>query len=341
MSELQNIAKQLIANQKGIFAADASPETLKKRMAELGMAVESEEKRREYRELLFTTRGLGKYIGGIIMHDESIRQRTGDGISFVEIIKKEGILPGIKVDRGTVDMPFFSKEKTTEGLDGLRQRLSEYKKLGAEFTKWRAVIQIGEGMPSRMAMVINSQLIARYAAFSQEAGMVPIVEPEVIMEGTHSIEKCAEVTEAMGRMLLEMMTDFKVDLGAVLYKTNMVIPGKEAMVQGNDQEVAEKTVELFKKIISVQVPGVVFLSGGQDPIGATRKLNLINQLGAGVPWRWSFSYERALEGVAMKLWQGKKENFDSAQRGLLHRAEMNSLASVGKYKEEMEMSYEI
>lgn len=322
MSDLSVLAKNLVAGGKGIFAADASPGTLEKRAGETGLVLKDEAERRRYREVLFTTRGLGQYIGGVIMHEESTTQKTADGKLFTECLEEEGIVPGVKVDKG-IDDP-------AKGLEGLPERLAKYYSLGARLTKWRAVIN--------EEVTANAEIVAKYALLSQQAGLVPIVEPEVLMDGEHTIEKCQEVTEMAARAVFEALVDARVELEGILYKTNMVVAGKKCIQQPSDEEIAKLTVETLRKVVSVRVPGVVFLSGGQEPLQATKRLNLISHIGAGSPWRWTFSYERALEGPVMKIWQGKDENKNEAQKVLLHRAKMNSLASLGKYKEEMENS---
>jgi fructose-bisphosphate aldolase class I len=303
-------------------------------MKQLGREVKDEVTRKKYRQIVLSTKGLGKYIGGVILHDETIRQRADDGVEFVELLKSEGIAPGIKVDKGFKDLAMFKGEKITEGLDGLRERLEEYVKLGAKFTKWRSVIVIDEGIPTRQAVQSNAHALARYAALSQEAGLVPIVEPEVLMEGNHTVEGCAEATEMVGRVVFEVLRDMRIDMRGMLYKPNMVVPGRECATQVDVDVVAAKTVEVMKKVVSVDLPGVVFLSGGQDAKLATVRLNRISQMGAGVPWRWTFSFERALEEPAMRAWQGKSENSQAAQEALLARARYNSEASLGTFKEE-------
>ena len=327
MSDLPGIAESLVEKGKGIFAADASPHTIDKRLAEAGMSGETEEDRRKYREVIFATPGLGDFIGGIILHDESTRQKTDSGELFVDVIKKSGIMPGVKVDGGTIDMDGFPGEKIAEGLDGLAKRLTEYVAWGAKFTKWRAVITVGENLPTRECVKANALILARFAAISQAAGLVPVVEPEVLMEGDHSIDKCQKATEMVGRIVFEALEGQRVDLAGLLYKPNMVVAGNDCPKQPGIEEVAEKTVETMNKIVSVRVPGIVFLSGGQEAKTATARLNAIAKAGAGASWRWAFSFERALEGPAM-------ENMELAQKILLHRARMNSKASLGQYNEE-------
>lgn len=328
---VQEIAKQLVANGKGVFAADMSPKSIEKKWKEHGIEVTGEEARRQYREVLFTVKGLGEYVGGVIMHDESFRQKDSQGVAFTKRLLDEGVLPGIKVDKGAVDMPVLTGEKVTEGLDGLRERLKEYFELGARFTKWRAVIAIDDKLPTRANILANAHALARYAALSQEAGMVPIVEPEILMDGAHTIERCQEVTEIVAKTTFDVLLDQRVDPAGMLYKTNMVVMGKLCPVQVSDSEVAERTVKTLSKVVSVGVPGVVFLSGGQEALAATRRLQEINRVGVGSPWRWTFSFERAFEEPAMSIWMGKTENMAHAQEVLLERARLNSLASMGKY----------
>ncbi len=336
MNGLGEAAKALVANSRGIFAADAGPDTIGKRFKSMGMDVSDAETRRRYREVILTTPDLEKYIGGVILHDETIRQETRSGKLFSQALFEKGIAVGIKVDKGTKEMPMFPGEKVAEGLDGLEERLVEYKEMGAVFCKWRAVIGIVNGGVSRACLVANVQALARYAATAQKVGLVPVVEPEVLMEGVHSFDKCAEVTETLGRMTFDALLENRVDFSGILYKPNMVVAGKECSVQPGITDVAIKSVEVMKKVVSVGVPGVVFLSGGQDALVATRRLNEIARVGVGVPWRWSFSFERALEGPAMEAWNGKDENMELAQKVLVHRAKMNSLASTGTYSEEAE-----
>jgi len=333
MSELRVIARKLVEGGKGVFAADASPNTLEKRFAYMGIEVKDADTRLKYRLMTVSSPGLGEYIGGVILHDEAIRNEA-----IRAAVTGGGMLIGIKVDGGAVEMAGFGGEKITEGLDGLRSRFGEYVGLGAKFTKWRAVISVGEGIPTRGCMAANALLMARYAAAAQEAGLVPIVEPEVLMEGTHTLEKCAEVTETLGRIVFDTLREQRVDLGAILYKPNMVVAGKGSSSQPDEYRVASRTVEVMKKVVGMDVPGVVFLSGGMDGKAATARLNEIARAGAGAPWRWSFSFERAIEGPAMDVWSGSDENVEKAQKMLVHRAKMNSLASLGKYTAELERS---
>jgi len=329
--ELRQIAKRLIEAPKGVFAADASTASIEKRLTDAGITP-SEEVRKRYRELLLTTSGLHEYVGGVILFDETIRQNTTQGKKLAEVVKEQGILPGIKVDRGAHDMPGWPGEKLTEGLDGLAERLAEYYEMGARFTKWRAVITIGEGTPTREAITANAYQLARYAAASQAAGMVPIVEPEVLMDGAHTIDQCQAATELTGRIVFSVMQEQRIEFESMLYKTNMVVAGKKCADQPDDAEIAHRTVETLKKIVPIETAGVVFLSGGMDATAATLRLNEIAKLSA--PWRMTFSFERALEGPVMAAWKGAEENVKAAQETLLSRARMNSLASVGKYQGE-------
>lgn len=333
MEDIKVIAKRMMAAGKGIFAADASEKSMNARLKSVGVEADLEV-RRKYRQLLLTTVGLGDYVSGVILNDEIIRQATHDGKPFVKAVEEEGIIPGIKVDKGTVDMANFPGEKIAEGLDGLRERLAEYHQLGARFTKWRAVIKISKTTPTSTNLRANAECLARFATLSQEAGMVPIVEPEVVMEGDHTAENCEKVTEEAGKILISVLSDYRVDFGGLVYKVNMVLPGKESTAEVSDEEMARMTVETLRRFMPVEVSGVVFLSGGQDEIVATRRLNAINKTGLDVPWRLTFSFERGLENAAMKAWIGKDENVGEAQKALLHRARMNALASMGKYEGE-------
>lgn len=332
MTVLAETAKSLVAPGKGVFAADWGVESVGLRFAKINLS-NTEESRKRYREMLFATAGLSQYISGVIEFDETLRQAQG---MLPKLLKQNGIIPGVKVDRGVVDQAFFAGEKITEGMDGLRQRLMEYKKLGAEFCKWRAVITIGPGTPTRTNISANMTLLAQYAALCQEQELVSIVEPEVLMDGEHTVEKCAEVTELVHRSLFELLLDYKVDLGGLILKTNMVVAGKNCPQQPSQELIAQKTIEVLQKTVSVAVPGVVFLSGGQTAVEATKNLNAIGLLATNLPWKLTFSFERALEEPALATWAGKDENKEAAQKVLLHRAKMNSLASLGKYSEEVE-----
>jgi fructose-bisphosphate aldolase class I len=332
--ELNTIAQAMVAPGKGILAADESMGTIEKRFVRINVP-SIEENRRAYRELLFTTPGIGEYISGVILFDETIRQKAQNGVSFVDVLHKAGVLPGIKVDLGTKEMEGSLNEKLTKGLDGLGERLQEYVRLGAKFAKWRAVITIGDGLPTDENIRHNAKDLAAYALVCQKAGLVPMVEPEVLMDGGHSMSRCAEVSEKVLTAVFEELARAGVSVPGMILKTNMVIPGKESGIKAAPQEVAEATVKLFKKILPDTLPGQAFLSGGQSEVEATENLNAINVKGP-FPWKLSFSYGRALQASALTAWQGKEENIKVAQEKFLHRARMNGLATVGKYTGEVE-----
>jgi fructose-bisphosphate aldolase class I len=331
---LESIARKLVAPGKGILAADESSGTIEKRLKSINVP-STEENRRAYREVLFTTKGAGEFISGVILFDETIRQKTGDGRTFVEALEGQGIIPGIKVDKGAKAMTNFPGEKITEGLDGLRDRLAEYRKLGARFAKWRAVIAIGDTIPTRTCITSNAEALARYAALCQEEDIVPIVEPEVLMDGAHTIERHFEVTERTLETVFHCLYEHRVMLEAMLLKPNMVLSGKECQQQASVQEVAEATVRCMKHVVPAAVPGLVFLSGGQTDQQATEHLNAMNQL-PELPWQLSFSYGRALQAPVLKAWKGDAANVAAAQQAFHHRAMCNSKARFGKYSEEME-----
>ena len=335
MSTLDETAKQLVTPGKGILAADESFPTIKKRFEAIGLE-STEENRKAYRKLLFTTPGIEEYISGVIMFDETIRQ--GDGKPFTEILSEKGILPGIKVDMGKVEMANFPGEMVTEGLDGLRKRLKEYVELGAKFTKWRAVIKIGEDIPSLICIHSNAENLARFAALSQEAGLVPIVEPEVLMDGDHDIERCREITASTVQNVFSFLKDHKIDYTGMLLKPNMVLPGKESLKKASLIDIATATLEVFKSTVDARVPGLVFLSGGQSPEEATQNLNEINKIRDNAPWQLSFSFGRALQRPVLEAWKGKEENVGTAQNEFLKRARLNSLAREGKYEPSFENS---
>jgi fructose-bisphosphate aldolase, class I len=337
VDELNRIAKELVAPEKGILAADESTGTIKRRLDAIGVE-NTEENRRDYRELLFRTDGSENYISGVILFDETIRQNGADGTPLVELLKNRGIIPGIKVDKSAHPLPGSPEEKMTEGLDGLRDRLKEYAELGAKFTKWRAVITIGDDIPTDNCINVNAHALARYAALSQEAGLVPIVEPEVLMDGDHSIDRCFEVTEKTLRETFYQLGQQGVSLEGMLLKPNMVITGKDASNRANPEEVAEKTIQCFLRTVPAAVPGIVFLSGGQSDIEATVNLNAINVLAQKVnaPWELSYSYGRGLQAAPQKAWSGKKENVEAGQQAYLHRAKVTSAARQGKYTPEMD-----
>lgn len=334
---LNRIARDLVAPEKGILAADESTSTIKRRLDAITVE-NTEENRRDYRELLFRTEGSEKYISGVILFDETIRQNAADGTPLVKVLTDRGIIPGIKVDKSAHSLPGSPDEKMTEGLDGLRDRLNEYVKLGAKFTKWRAVITIGDDIPSDACINVNAHALARYAALSQEAGLVPIVEPEVLMDGDHSIDRCNEVTEKTLRETFYQLAQQGVSLEGMLLKPNMVISGKDASNRANPEEVAEKTVQCFLRTVPAAVPGIVFLSGGQSDEEATINLNAINVYAKKVdaPWELSYSYGRGLQAAPQKAWSGKKENVEAAQAAYLHRSKVTSAARQGSYTPSMD-----
>jgi fructose-bisphosphate aldolase class I len=331
-ANVESVAQALVASGKGILAADESTPTITKRFQTIELPC-TEETRRTYREMLFTTPHLGDFISGVILFDETIRQKTRAGTPFVEVLREQEIVPGIKVDKGAKPLARFPGEKVTEGLDGLRERLEEYVRLGARFTKWRAVIRIGDGIPTRACMAANAHALVRFAATSQEAGLVPIVEPEVLMDGDHNIEHCEEVTEAMLRLVFRELAGHRVALEQMLLKVNMVLPGEDCPRPASVIEVAKATLRCMRHVVPPAVPGIVFLSGGQDDIVATQHLNMMNQIGK-VPWQLSFSYGRALQAPALKAWHG--EDVSAGQQALRHRAGCNSGARYGRYSEQME-----
>lgn len=334
IDELKSVAKGLVSKGKGILAADESSGTIKKRFDSIN--VESkEENRRSYRELLFTTPGAEEFISGVILFDETIRQATQDGTSLPKVLEQSGIIPGIKVDAGAKDLAGFPGEKITEGLDGLRERLAEYRNLGARFAKWRAVITIGAGSPSQFCIDANSHALARYAALCHEAGLVPIVEPEVLMDGDHTIERCEEVTTATLKSVFSELKNHRVELEGILLKPNMVLSGKECAVQAGVDAVAEATIRCFRQTVPEEMPGIVFLSGGQSPQEATEHLNAMNALGSH-PWELSFSYGRALQEPVLKAWMGQSANVTKAQETFYHRAKCNGAARHGNYSPTME-----
>lgn len=331
---LEEVARALVAPGKGILAADESFGTIEKRFKSIDVS-STEENRRAYRGLLFTTPGVGEFISGAILFDETIRQSADDGRPFPEALESQGILPGIKVDKSTKPLAFAPGEKITDGLDGLRPRLEEYRSLGARFAKWRAVIAIGDGRPSHYAIHVNAHALARYAALCVEEGLVPIVEPEVLMNGTHGIDRCFEVTERTLQAVFEELYRQRVPLEQILLKPNMVVSGSECPVQAGPEEVAEKTIRCFERVVPAAVPGIVFLSGGQSEEEATANLNAMNARG-DLPWQLSFSYGRALQASALDAWRGKAANVQAAQTAFLHRARLNSAARTGSYSAEME-----
>jgi fructose-bisphosphate aldolase class I len=334
VQQLQSTAQALVAEGKGILAADESTGTIKKRFDSIGVE-STDETRRAYRELLFTTEGAEEFISGVILYDETIRQSASDGTPFPKLLESRGVIPGIKVDTGAKPLALTDGETITEGLDGLRDRLEEYRELGARFAKWRATYSIAADKPSEYCVWTNAHALARYAALCQEAGLVPIVEPEVLQDGTHTI---AESRKATGRVLQAVYTelhDQRLDFRGTLLKPNMVLSGYDASDRASADEVADVTLECFYKHVPAAVPGIVFLSGGQSDEDATANLNAINARGPH-PWQLSFSYGRALQAPALKAWGGKEENVEAAQRAYYHRAKMNSAARTGMYAPEME-----
>ena len=332
--ELASIAQAIVAKNKGILAADESTSTIGKRFNSIHIE-STEEHRRLYRELLFTAPGSSEFISGVILYDETIRQKTKDGTPFPAYLKKQGVLPGIKVDTGAKPLSGFPGETITEGLDGLRERLAQYHGLGARFAKWRAVIDIGTGIPTRYAIDANAAALARYASLCQEAGIVPIVEPEVLMDGAHTIERCEEVTDAVLENVFAHLAAARIYLEGIILKPNMVIPGKKSGQKVAPEQVAEATLRCLKRHVPSAVPGIAFLSGGQGPVEATLHLSLLNALGKA-PWKLTFSYGRALQEDALSTWAGKADAFGSAQQAFYKRAKLNGLAAEGAYKSTME-----
>ena len=333
--ELESTIRALVAPGKGILAADESQPTIARRFEAL--AVEStDENRRRYRQMLFTSRGVAEYISGVILFDETLRQRADDGRPFVEILAESGIVPGIKVDEGTTPLAQAPGEHITEGLDGLRERLEECRRLGARFAKWRAVIGIGDQRPSTYCMDTNAHALARYAALCQEAGLVPIVEPEVLMDGAHSLQRSFEVTQAMLERVFTALRAQRVVLEQMLLKPNMVLPGASSPQQATVGEVADATVRCLRRTVPAAVPGIVFLSGGQDAQAATAHLNAMNAMPEAHPWPLGFSFARALQGPALEAWRGEARNVPAAQRAFYQRARCNGAAREGRYTPEME-----
>ena len=331
---MESTVKALLATGKGILAADESFPTIEKRFKAFDIA-STEENRRAYRDMLFATPRLNEFISGVILFDETIRQRMSDGRPIPEALAKQGVIPGIKVDKGTIVLPHFAREKITQGLDGLRDRLIEYRGLGARFTKWRAVITIGEGIPTRTGIEANAKALALFAALSQEAGLVPIVEPEVLMDGEHTIARCEEVTSAALKSVFGALFDYRVVLEQILLKTGMILSGAECPEQADELVVAETTLRCFRRAVPAAVPGIMFLSGGQSDEVATLRLNAICRSG-DVPWKLSFSFGRALQAPALKIWKGSPNNVMAAQAALHHRAKCNGLAVDGRYSAQTE-----
>jgi len=332
--ELAVTAAALVAPGKGILAADESSGTIKKRFDSIDVP-STEDNRRAYRELLFTTEGAAEHISGVILYDETLRQSAADGTPLPELLAGQGIIPGIKVDKGTTGLAGFEGEKITQGLDGLFDRMVEYRDLGARFTKWRAVITIGEGIPSFGCIAANAEALGRFAASSQEAGLVPIVEPEVLMDGDHPIERCDRATRDTLAEVFAALHRHRVRLDGILLKPNMVLSGSDCPTQAGTEQVAEATLAALRDHVPASVPGIVFLSGGQSDEAATAHLNAMNRLG-GAPWELSFSYGRALQAPALKAWKGEAANGPAAQRAFHHRARLNGAARSGSYTEAME-----
>jgi fructose-bisphosphate aldolase, class I len=333
--DLAEVATTLTADGKGILAADETVGTLTKRFDALGIR-STEQSRRTYREMLFTATGAAEFISGVIMHDETIRQKSSGGTPLVQMLSSQGIVPGIKVDTGAKPLAAASGETITEGLDGLRDRLAEYHGMGARFAKWRAVIRIADALPSRACVSANAHALGRYAALCQEQRLVPIVEPEVLMDGSHPLERCEEVTGLVLHAVFQALLEQGVSLEAMLLKPNMVIAGTESPRPASVQQVASATLRCLRRHVPAAVPGIVFLSGGQDDQVATAHLDAINRLPGPKPWKISFSYGRALQDPALEAWHGRDENLKSGQQALAHRARCNGAASRGTYTEEME-----
>ncbi|HVA04134.1 MAG TPA: class I fructose-bisphosphate aldolase [Acidimicrobiales bacterium] len=334
LASMTETARALVTPGKGILAADESTPTMQKRLAAVGLE-STEVRRRAYREILFTAKGIDEFVSGVILFDETIRQQAADGTPFPEVLSRQGVIPGIKVDKGTSALAGCPGELVTEGLDGLRARLAEYVTMGARFAKWRAVISIGDGRPTTTCVESNAHALARYAALSQEAGLVPVIEPEVLMDGTHSLERCAEVTATTLRAVYGHLGSHRVVLGASLLKPNMVLAGKDCPDQASAEEIAEATIAALKETVPPAVPGIVFLSGGQSDEEATVRLDAMNRRGPA-PWELSFSFGRALQAPVLRAWAGDDGRLHQAQAALLHRAAMNGAARHGSYRPDME-----
>jgi len=332
---LSKTAAAMVARGKGVLAADESSGTCEKRFKSVNVEC-TEENRRSYRNLLFSTPGVEQFLSGVILFDETARQKSNEGTPIPEYLAKKGIVPGIKVDKGTVQLPLAAQgELVTEGLDGLAKRLDEYFRMGCRFAKWRAVITIGEGMPTRACIVANAQVLARYAAACQAASIVPMIEPEVLLDGNHSVERSEEVHEATLRATYQAIADYNVSVEHLILKTSMVVSGKDNARQAGVEEVAERTVRVLKRTVPAAQPGIVFLSGGQSDESATAHLNAMAAMSA-LPWPLTFSYSRALQNPALKTWRGQSANVAAAQKAFHHRAHMNALAAQGKWKSELE-----
>jgi fructose-bisphosphate aldolase, class I len=334
-NDLAQTAQALVAYGRGILAADETVRTVTRRLAAL--AIESTpESRRAYREMFFTTPGVAEFISGVIMQDETIHQANDQGTPLAELLIRQGIIPGIKVDNGAKPLAGSPAERVTEGLDGLRERLQAYRKLGARFAKWRAVIEVSDTLPSASCVQVNAHALARYAAICQEQGVVPIVEPEVLMDGPHTIERCEEVTGNVLHVVFDALFDQNVSLEDMLLKPNMVISGKACGTQASVKDVAIATLRCLRRHVPAAVPGIVFLSGGQDHVVATAHLSAINELEGSKPWKLSFSYGRALQDEALEAWRGRPENLEAGQRAFYHRAKCDSAAALGRYTPSME-----
>jgi fructose-bisphosphate aldolase, class I len=332
--ELETVAQRMVAKGKGILAADESMGTIKRRFDSIKIE-SNENNRRAYREMLFTTKGIEEAISGVILFDETLRTPASDGTAFAQVLSRKGIIPGIKVDKGPVDIPGFPGEVVTEGLDGLRARVKEYYELGARFAKWRAVITIGDRIPTPTCLEANAHALARYAALCQEGGLVPIVEPEVLLDGSHTVERSQEVTEETLKVTFSKLFEHRVHLEGMILKPSMVVSGKDNPKQAGVEEVAERTIRCLKRTVPAAVPGIAFLSGGQSAEKATEHLNAMNSMGPH-PWEVSFSYARALQDPALKAWKGEAANVPAAQKIFYHRAKCNSAARSGSYTKQME-----
>ncbi len=333
--QLAKVAQAMVAPGKGILAADESSGTIKKRFDAIGVE-STADSRRDYREFMFRTAdAMSQNISGVILYDETIRQNAADGTPLVKLIEAAGSIPGIKVDAGVKPLHNFPNETITEGLDGLGERMADYYKLGARFAKWRAVIDIADGIPSRGAILANAQALARYAALCQANNIVPIVEPEVLMDGGHSLERCYEVTEFVLKTLFNELYEARIFLEGTVLKPNMIVPGKLCATQASAEQIAAQTIRVFKQTVPVAVPGIAFLSGGQADVEATANLDAINKMGP-LPWHVTFSYGRALQAAPQKAWAGKVANVPAAQRAFAHRAKMNGLASKGEWNKSLE-----
>ena len=335
VTEMQKTVIELTAPGKGILAADESSGTIEKRFKVVN-APSTEETRRDYRELLFSTPGLNAFISGVILFDETLKQKSAAGMPLPQMLTAQGIVPGIKVDKGTVTLPGFPGEKVTQGLDGLAERLGEYKRLGARFAKWRAVIDIGAGIPTSQAIAANAHALARYAGFCQEQGVVPIVEPEVLMDGNHTLATCARVTEEVLQTVFGELNRQRISLECMILKPNMVVPGIGCPEQATPEQIAQATLKCFRRTVPAAVPGILFLSGGQSDATATANLNAMNARAETLPWVLSFSYGRALQAPAINAWRGQAANKMSAQKALFQRARLNGAARQGKYSAAME-----